>query len=441
MAPGEIVDLIQYCYACTASVGTVSGIYYNYYDPPPAGFTAVGSSSTSLGYPVSCTVPGAFAQGCKLSTCWQPYPTCWMQIEWTASTSTLPANTDNIFDLYIPGTGTSETVSFITIRPTVADLDLAAAPYTVSAPMTPAPIMVGQQVQLQAAPVTSLTNVQWTFDSTSTNDVVGVAYTQDIPIVPSPSPVPSSGSPISFFWVSGGLKHVILTANAPNVNGPLVADVYYPVTAPSPVTATATTSTVWYDPRIPVPDSGGAVTCPPTNYVIGLSLGDACGTPGIKWTYSATVPSYGSGTLTMAQLGTSTVSGIAQNGAKVTSGSGGTDLLDRKFPYYFSVPTGLSLIANQDSPGQVLTNTTCSEVTRSDSYTDYFMYQAAATSSRPSIWVTTAKMTWTWAGTTTKGSNGWGAASQITNPTPVTVLSTQLPTWPGKLQGSFTSAC
>jgi hypothetical protein len=114
--------------------------------------------------------------------------------------------------------------------------------------------MVGEEVQLEASPAAALSSVQWSFDSTSTDDVVSSFGLAGSPTAsPAASPavlgtpgwVATSTNPTKFYWVNGDTlqwvqsgepadHYVNLVAYAPNVQGPLVADVYYPVAAPVP---------------------------------------------------------------------------------------------------------------------------------------------------------------------------------------------------------------
>lgn len=117
-------------------------------------------------------------------------------------------------------------------------------------------------------------------------------------------------------------------------------------------------------------------------------------------------------------------------------------VLDGSFPYdgglnvsapYATINAGAkaSLTGALDAPAQDLTGSTCTSVTRSDAFQDYFMYQPNGTNARPSpVPVALASMKWNWGGTatTTTGGKTW-TGSAFTSPPPsvTSTTSTQMP--------------
>lgn len=407
--------------------------------PPIPGFTAVGNTSTNPTN-VDCT------QGCSgLKTCEQPFPACWAQIIWTASRDTLPANMVDV--VFIDGSGLQAGFAWTT-RPTVLDTNIVpgASPVTDQTVSlidkqsgTPSPwpsIMVGQQVQLQASPASGLTNVQWHFDSIATSDVVADAYTKNAAVVGTPSPVQPSGNPLSFYWVSGGNKHVYVTAQYPNVQGPLIADVYYQLATPRPQpTISSTTSTV----QVSLDTVGTGTQCQAPLYTFtALHLGVPCDSsqlPGISSSYSVVVPPYGAGQIAVAQLMQLTFSGTI-NGQTVsyTTGDINHKMLDTQFPAYGAAyAAGSTTEVFPDSPYYDLDTSKCSKVTETMNFTDYFMYQPAANGRNGGrVWVTDAIQNWNWSGTANVDKTGqWVLITTKTvNPGTVTTqASTLLPSW------------
>lgn len=142
--------------------------------------------------------------------------------------------------------------------------------------------------------------------------------------------------------------------------------------------------------------------------------------------------SYGSGQIGVAQLVSYSFSGI-KNGSPVppwTTGS--SPVLDGQFPGYGATfPAGTVSELYPDSPFYNLGTSTCTSVTITNSFTDYFMYQPTATASRPSIWVTDAIQNWNWSGTA-NNKNGWTLAIKPAPVSPGSVTatpSTALPSW------------
>jgi hypothetical protein len=183
-------------------------------------------------------------------------------------------------------------------------------------------------------------------------------------------------------------------------------------------------SDYWYGP--------GPIGCPtPIKEVLALHLGNACGpqpTPGITITYSVTVPPYGAGNIAMAQIVNINFSGLLNN-QKVyfTPGPG----LDYQFPYgTVEEPAGTPL-STDDSPAYYVGQSTCSTVTLSESFTDYFMYEPTATSQRPSIWVSDYVGTWPkWSGTANYSKSKWSLAHGSVSPKPTSSPpNSAIPAW------------
>jgi hypothetical protein len=185
------------------------------------------------------------------------------------------------------------------------------------------PIMVGQQVQLQASP-SSVTGVQWAFDYTTATSVVANSSVGNNQSVGTPSPVQSSGNPNSFYWVStvgtigNGLRYVRMSESVSGVTGPLFADVYYPIGGPS-ASISFTTAAVQDSNATFGNPNDFPVGCPtPWVTYYAMHLGGSCGspqpTPGILTNYSVGIPSYGAGELAIAQLLTLVFTGTKSTG-------------------------------------------------------------------------------------------------------------------------------
>lgn len=457
---GESIGVVLWCTTCSSADNPLSAKYEaNPVHPSPEpGLTTEGNSSSNL-TSVDCTT------SCSLSLCWQPYPTCWAQVVFTAAATANPFTLSQApWSLYSQnGNFIGEDLIWATVRPTILDLNIVGnqAAQTVSSLTqpneTPSPlptIMVGQQVQLQVSPNPMVTNVQWHFDSTSTNDVVGDYYLKDsigavptaIPAVPTPSPVPTSGDGISLYWVSGGLKHVYVVASAaPGVYAynPLVADVYYQIATPTPSVTASPVLPVSLQSGYPASVTGtGSANCQTTT--LAVSVGNPCTTFGINWSYSVTVPTnYGAGSIAMVQLGQFSMSGIFVNGtAFPTANTGG---LDNQFPYDTAVQTQ-AVWKSRDAPARYLsTPALCKSMTYTNNFTDFFMYEPAVTASRTGsrIWVTTGIMSWGWTGVVSSDKAGAYSlnTSKSVNPAPSFSKSTALPTWQSILNTGFGPSC
>lgn len=114
---------------------------------------------------------------------------------------------------------------YITITPDVINENIggSTASEVVSNAISPSPLMVGQQVKLEASPPGVLTGgVKWSFDSAALGDVVGSYSTSSPNAMLTPHPVSTSGT-LTFYWVSSSsAKTVYFITHATNVKGPLV---------------------------------------------------------------------------------------------------------------------------------------------------------------------------------------------------------------------------
>jgi hypothetical protein len=368
-----------------------------------------------------------------------------------AASGTPPANINTTFQLCLSSSSCGSYVEYInytTILPTVSDLQIVGPGNTVSYAddpdiATPAPIMIGQQAELEASPAPSLSAVVWAYESSPPSNVVGGYGLNASPApsgsqtpaaaIASPSPAPTLGNPIKVYWIASsatGIRHVRMTAAESGVTGPLFADVYYPITSPGAVVSASTMAADVYD------------TYPLQGYSCSGSLGTAISAGdwecspgnGITWKFSVEpLPSYGTGLIGMAQLVTAySVTGTVAGKAYTVSPPPGTPApLDFEFPSqgFYQSTSDSTPLSNFDSPGYVLSGQACNPVSNSGSFADYFMYFPNGTN-RPSIWVTLAVGTWGWAGTGTKNTSGaWIASPPPTNPSPNLAPSSVLPDW------------
>ncbi len=459
LPPNASIDAKFYCTNCAQSTTITTTVTFATPFTPPANYTTQtwGCNFGTCSPPVTCTTTSP----CQATTC-GAYPQCYTDTLQTVKEGAPPANVESV--ITPSGCTCSPLYMYMTVSADIIDLDITAsstANQVVSgeagAIPTPSPLMVGQQVRLQASPAVS--DIQWAFDSTSMNDVVGSYDTSNKNATPNamvtPSPVPTSGNPLTFYWVSSGTKHMYYIAHAPNVQGPLLGDIYYPVQTLTNYTASATTSTKGAEVS-PYGDgynfTAQCSTPPPANisYVKAIHLGNICVPHGIDWTYNASVPQGGQGQIFIVQLinmslkytkGTSSVSYNYYNHQE----------LDGHWPYDggYGTPSpeassggSASIVGISDSPANSLEKITCTSVSRTDIFTDYYMYQATVTTSRPSIPVTAATISWTWGATATTADNGitWTGSALQSPPTSLTATaSTQLPWYQANNQTLLTA--
>lgn len=140
--------------------------------------------------------------------------------------------------------------------------------------------------------------------------------------------------------------------------------------------------------------------------------------------------------ISMAQVGQTTISGTL-NGKSVSASSGNTNRIDYGFPFEgTSVTTDATLNQLADSPASNLSTTTCSKLTRTSTFVDYFMYlPLAGGTSRPGIWIPMETLNWGFSGTAAYAKSAW-SVSRVSNPTlTYNAAPGQFPTWPdGRLQ-------
>lgn len=395
----------------------------------------------------------------------------------------IPGGSDGI---QLSGVNTGGLAVLVIVPATIEiqDLNVTAGNNVVSSPApTPSPIMIGQQVQFKAVAVrgTIQGEVTWAFASPSANNVVSSYMHFDTPS-PAPRstapPAPNSlanpetvaqaglhQNPIPFFWLKGVTQHAWVTAMVQTqsagfnlgVARAVRADVYYPIEAPTPYSAVGTTTSTGsqvslYGETTYLKQQDA--TCPsPTasplpaglSFVEAIHLGNECRPHGTDWVYRATVPAIGDGIIYMVQL---VKLSAAFSPDKTTAYGNGMYNLDGDYPYQggfvwepgnalpWAVLSGgasATLTGAFDAPATILDYLGCTSITRSDSFTDYFMYQPTQTASRPSIPVTIATMSWSWAGTAiSTGKDDWSKKS-VTSPA-VQIASSPssvLPSWPG----------
>jgi hypothetical protein len=418
----------------TVTINYVSTLSPGVYTPPP-GFSVQGESLSNLGSWQNCST------GCSITTC--PGATnCGAAFEYGASSTTPVANTSD----YISQTGVGVAANlYWTVLPSVWDEYIGGGAQMVSTqfcPFTsPSPIVVGQQVKLQASP-SSLTGVQWAFDTMAPSSIVG-DYTLKNSVgasgptaVPaaSISPVPTATNPVSFYWISTvgiwgpGLRYVRMTGSVAGITGPLFADVYYPVLSPGPGTLASAGPVVL---ATNYPNSGNPANC--ASPTTTIAVGTICTTRGIVWYYVVGTPPPTPGSIAMVQVINSysvTASGTPSPNPHSTTGFG----LDGVFPYVAPTPATAQWTAT-DAPGYTLKTAPvkCQTVTNTMSFSDYFMYQpnAGSTRSGSRLWVTLGLMTWNFSGTASSISLAPYSlvASKTVNPAPTYTPTTTLPTW------------
>lgn len=454
--PSSYDQDILYCVNCTSQMVPTVNIYINPSYTPPPNFSVRAVSSTGQ-TALDCGTPGANGgPSCTLTTCYQPYPACYVDVEYIANEGTAPANVVTTDEIEEPGyCCAADFNNWWTVTPEVVDDDITSGYNVVTWPYpTPSPIMVGNEVRLEASPAAALSSATWNFDSTSITDIVGsygwignpAASPTAIPSMAAPSPVASGTNPTRFYWLSGdssnwaapSVKHVNLIAYAYGVQGPLVADVYYPVAAPSdspppPPLAVPGTVAVATDFSFVANTPCGAVR----------ALGDTCKLPGMEWYYQPAVPSYARGYTTMLQVGyedgsykpvsNGKIGGTAiswTNSIKDASGQY-EFLLDEVAPYDTPATAGTRW-SSVDYPAFPLNASVCNEVLFSGTFKDFFMYQPTVPSWRTGdpIWVTTDVESWQFQQSAQVNGTKWKSYSNPINPYPQP-SPTALPSWPG----------
>jgi hypothetical protein len=219
-----------------------------------------------------------------------------------------------------------------------------------------------------------------------------------------------------------------MTGTVSGITGPLFADVYYPVNAPGPGTLASAGPVVL---ATNYPYGGDPANC--ASPTTAIAVGTICTTRGIAWYYVVGTPPPTPGSIAMVQIVNSfsvTASGTPSPNPHSTTGSG----LDQSFPYEAPTPATAEWTST-DAPGYILkTNPVkCQTVTDAMSFSDYFMYQPSAGSSRTGsrLWVTLGLMTWNYSGTASSVRLAPYSlvTSKSVNPSPTYTPSTTLPTW------------
>lgn len=277
-----------------------------------------------------------------------------------------------------------------------------------------------------AVPGRAVKNYQQIFTDTNTfsieEDLTNMDYTTN---------------PISFYWINGGTNlEVDCTAT---VRGMKVSGkAYFNVNRPVGILTTITTTNI-----------------PPVNIItnddgsMALQYGTATtnfaqGNEGIYFSFSATTPTNGSGSIGLVQIVSNTTRRwILDDTNNTAQKSSGTNLLDTT-PFgpvtHMSAIIGNSQTVSNffaDSPGQgfyQVVNGVRQDfkwASADDSFTDYLMYRPSGDTSS-TIWVTLCKVDWHWSGAATKGTNNvWTVDSGYPAPpiNPTGVDSAVLPAW------------
>lgn len=389
-------------------------------------------------------------------TCnWNPGTSCWSTdcyavLYFNAASTMTPQTVVLQVDFTSQGGGSENSYDIVTINPIeVLDTDITSGSQIVSGDygtLTIAPVFTGEQVNLDAVSAygDQVSNVQWTFDQTGPTSVVsnyGLTDQNNGTAVGTPAPIQPSANPTSVYWLRAGTQHVHVTGV---IGGNTYAtDVYYPMQGPTTVTATANvTGTVWVDASYAAPPVGSFTATCGQNLITALALGDPCGPIGIVLNpFTVTVPSSQGGELQLAQVGVVSKSGTLSNGHSASANTG-APRLDFSFPYENATAWEPdSLTGPVDSPASDLTDSTCSKVSRTDSFTDYFMFKPNSPAGRPAIWIPLATENWGWSGTATFQKNTW-RLSNSTNPSPTSNYGYgQWPKWPDGTIQSVSLVC
>ena len=283
-------------------------------------------------------------------------------------------------------------------------------------------------MQLEASP-TNLAGENWTFDSSAPTDVVG-SYgllgptPGPSPLGPSflgpPSPPPSSGNPVTFYWTNTGdwsTRHLYLNTTAKGVQGPLIVDIYYPANGSTGGELSVITANVDVGQDIA---ANNPYCQNPAIIAYALHLGVGCSlapppapqpTPGMfsQWTFGQA--SNGTGLMGVAQLMYISYSGKKGSTTlpSYQSDGNGNLQLDTEFPMYHATGAVSAGSSNTetwlDSPFYNVGDSSCSYFSSVQKYQDYYMYQPnQRIAGHPSIWVPV--LTWAW---------NWSGAAQSTN--------------------------
>lgn len=436
--PSGYVALDVYCTDCTSPQDdplTTVVTYDPSFTPPPNLVTETYGCDnlTCASSPDICTA----GSECQSQSCSQ-YPSCYTETKVIANEGTPPANVHIVLQSSSLSTTFTPLDMYASVTPDVLDLNIIAADQVVSWPHpTPSSIVAGQEVRLKASPAANLTSTNWAFDPADPMDVVGsyglLGPTPGPspfgpPFIALPSPAPSSGNPIQVYFGRPKTHHFYMNATATGVQGPLIVDIYYPVTGVSSPKGTGDNGLANVDVGVDNV-STNPNNCSTVVVITALHLGIPCKTkaipkptPGVNLFTIAQAPS-ASGVL----LGVAQVMYLSFNGVKKTDGtpvSWQSDpysnlQLDTQFPmsgFTLSVPAGGTGNATwPDSPFYNLGASACSYVSEAYTFQTYFMYNAnARTSGHPSIWVPYVDITWNWSG---------GAQELTASPTPSWTLA------------------
>ncbi len=176
-------------------------------------------------------------------------------------------------------------------------------------------------------------------------------------------------------------------------------------------------------------------------YPMGLNAYDAAtGHFGVQWTATCTAPAGGAGEIGITQLITRNFS--RSRGATVDHIISPAQVLDDGLgiqysgsrPILASAAATLNGPSYTDSPGsQLIAGVTATQC--NDQFTDFFMYKPATANA---IWVTLARLTWTWNGSITAAvppAVGWvlGAHAPVAVTNQVGAASAVLPEWTSNL--------
>ena len=367
----------------------------------------------------------------------------------------------------------------------------------ISRPASPSPLMVGQQINLYpslgqgassyfgfaSAGAGGPQTLSWDMaPPPNQSEVVGsyspcpaavdaAAPCPSVgPALPLPSPIgvgtagPSGEQTLMYYYLAGGMKMIRVEGEAKlGMSGapadapiyPVEADVHYDIGAPNIVKATAVstaqTNVGWYGQANSGTSLGYSETCDPPyppatpipgtvfySYILSLHAGNQCEPHGIDWTLQVSTPSWGTGVIAVAQVMNTVRSGMinGQNTAVLNQ----TGLDGNTYPYSDWVPTNQTW-TDLDAPEDPLLTTSCTMLTRNDTFTDFFLYQKVP-SNRPSIPVTLREYTWKWGGQTTiptpnplpSPAPTWQPAAGATNPSPTLVTPMTLPSWTQALE-------
>ncbi len=285
----------------------------------------------------------------------------------------------------------------------------------ISNPSITTNVSVGERIDLSSR-ITDGTgsNSQWSIPGTRISNYT-VTYTNETgptsAIVTELAPESLNQTTVQFYWIDGANPRIVeYSVNIGNQT--FTAQAKFNVRRPT-VTLSSTTADVGL----------GSVTLPDNSSVFALHYGSPTATPGITFSASATLPPGVAGQIVWVQVVNLSTRKRKPNlgNEQVLQGAG----LDTLFPM------GIDTASENDSPLQPL-DPSCdyTSVSANDSFSTFLMFKPQVASGQ-SIYVPLRHISWSWAGTGTRGSNctSWTLSNVSRTVNPQSMDTLEHPEW------------